>query len=145
MAVGASATSSRTTASSHSPAPAASVSRTWFSRESDGSRTAANPPWAQAVDPEASVPFVTTRALRTGRTAKAAASPAAPEPTMTTSTSRSQVASGAASCAGILIIAAAPLFGRWRRRADGDHPLHRGAGTIGDVRWYVDLVDTIPH
>src|SRR5690606_4883573 len=103
--------------------------------------------------------LVTTSTLRTGRAASAAESPAAPDPSTTTSTSRSHDAGGAANRRGRLTgppvtAAQRPLgdgctgvgvrargsFGGGRGGADGDHPLDRGTGTIGDVAWHVDLV-----
>ena len=93
-----------------------------------GSSTPARPPCAHAVEPALSTSLVTISTLRTGRTASAAASPAAPEPSTTTSTSRSQVGAGAASAARDHA-----LLARRRRLADGDHPLDRAPGPVGDV------------
>ena len=100
IAVGASSTNVRTACSLHKPAPAVSVSATCASSESVGSSTAAKPPCAHCVLPASSVPLVTSNTSRTGRTANAAAKPAAPLPSTTTSTSRSHVGAGAASCVG---------------------------------------------
>ena len=83
---GPSVTRMRTASGSHSPTPATSVSSRCSCGVSSGSRAAAMPPWAHAVDPAESTVLVTssTRSTRS-RTRSAQVSPAMPEPTTTTS------------------------------------------------------------
>ena len=82
---------SATAAGSHSPAPAATVSRRWLATLSPGPTAAARPPWASGVAPAPSPSLVTSRTRRPCRAAaRAALIPAAPEPTTTTSGDRSQ-------------------------------------------------------
>ena len=102
---GPSVTTSRTAGSSHSPAPATSVSSTCDAIESASLSTAATPPWAQNVLDCSSLPFATTMisgeplanrgAASSGRSvarsppppaaANAARSPATPAPITSTS------------------------------------------------------------
>lgn len=74
-----------TTSRSLSPAPAIMVSRTWFSKVSPASSTAAIPPCAQAVAPSLRPPLASTSTRLVSASASAAVSPAAPEPITRTS------------------------------------------------------------
>ena len=85
IACGARSITNSTVSRRLSPAPATMVSRTWFSKVSPASSTAAIPPCAQAVDPPVSEPLASTRTRRVSASASAAVSPAAPEPITTTS------------------------------------------------------------
>src|ERR1700741_1449904 len=75
----------RTTASSQSPAPASSVSRTWSSNESSSLVTQAIPPCAQAVFVSEPLRLVTTATEPCLAAFKAKLKPAIPLPTTTKS------------------------------------------------------------
>ena len=92
ICAGASWTTISTTARSHSPSPATSVSSTWLSKWSSGERTPAIPPWAYELLLSVTRSFVTTSTDRSAGTSSAARRPAMPAPTTSTSVKRWNVA-----------------------------------------------------